>query len=157
MTKIEDILSVNYISINCKIASKKRALELLSEMIAEDSTTITSAEIFAGFTAREKLGSTIITPGIAIPHTRLASVKLPIGAFIRLDQQVNYDCHDQKNVDILFGLVMPSNDKQQHISVLSCLAECFNSPQRIEKVRNANSVDEVFDLLTECKADVNLE
>ena len=96
---IEDILSTSHILTDCHIASKKKALEIISKLIAEVLPGISSQTILEGFNAREKLGCTVITPGIAVPHTRIHGVQKPIGAFLSLHETINYDCHDQQNVE----------------------------------------------------------
>lgn len=159
MTKIQDILSPHRVLVDCHISSKKRALELLSKMIAEDLNLegVTHQDILHGFLARERLGSTVITKGIAVPHTRLAQVERPIGAFIKLHEPIAFDNHDEHNVSMLFGLVMPENNKQEHISVLSCLAECFQCQTRIAQLNDTHGIEEAYRLLTLCQADVVIE
>lgn len=159
MTKIQNILSPERVLVDCHIASKKRALELLSKLIAEDlhDAPIKPQDILEGFLARERLGSTVITEGIAVPHTRLAGIDKPIGAFIKLHEPIHFDNHDDHHIDLIFGLVMPENNRQEHISVLSCLAECFQCQSRIAKIRAAHTIDDIYDLMVECQADVTIE
>jgi nitrogen PTS system EIIA component len=151
VTKIQDILTPHHVLIDCRINSKRRTLELLSKLIAEQFDNLDAQDVFAAFVAREKLGSTVITQGVAVPHARLPQATKTVGAFLRLHDPIPYDDHDDHQVDMIFALIMPKQSNQQeHNSILSCLAGCFCYEERIKKLRAAKLPQDAFDALTYC-------
>lgn len=124
--------------------SKKRVLEQASELIAEQLQGLDSEEIFAGLIGRERLGSTGIGEGIAIPHCRLEHCKETIGALIRLAEPVDFDAIDGQVVDILFVLLVPEEATEAHLQTLAALAEMFSKPDVRNKVRDTESAEQLY-------------
>lgn len=113
--------------------SKKRVLEMTSQLIAEQNPGLDSDVIFSGLLGRERLGSTGIGDGVAIPHCRLADCKEALGYLITLDSPIDFDSIDGKPVDLLFTLVVPEEACEEHLQTLASVAELFSQ----EAVRNA--------------------
>lgn len=126
--------------------SKKRVLELIAELIHKKITNLSAPDLFDQLIARERLGSTGIGHGVAIPHCRLTSCKFPIGAFFHLEHAIQFDAIDNVPVDLLFVLIVPSDDRanQQHLLLLKNLAEIFSDPNCREQLRAQKSDQEVF-------------
>jgi len=101
------------------ISSKKRTIEALSDVLAEENDQVTSQEIFDALFSRERLGSTGLGGGVAIPHGRLASVDTPIIAVVKLAQPVDFDSIDQQPVDIVIALLVAEDANQSHLEVLA--------------------------------------
>src|SRR3546814_13482734 len=95
--------------------SKKKALEELSQLLAR-AGDLDAGDILGSLSAREKLGSTGLGHGVAIPHGRMAGVDDSIGAFIRLRHPLDYDAHDGHPVDLIFGLLVPQGAPEAHRS-----------------------------------------
>ncbi len=125
------------------------ALEELSKLLAGADSSINYIEVFDCLVAREKLGSTGLGNGIAIPHGRLKGGKKTIAAFIQLQHGINFDAIDGHPVDILFALLVPEDSTYEHLKTLSHLAEMFNNAEIIEQLRSEINVDRIHKTLTE--------
>lgn len=145
---ISELIKPGRISCNARASSKKRALELLSGLLTANSTNITDDEIFESLIERERLGSTGLGHGVAIPHARLKGREEAIGAFLMLETGVDYDAIDQQPVDMLFALLVPEHFTDEHLHILSQLAEMFDSSDFCEQLRSSEDANHTFDLLT---------
>ena len=132
--------------------SKKRALEHISRLISADDPSMDPTDIFDSLIAREKLGSTGIGQGVAIPHGRIKSCNKPIGALIRLTNAVDFDAIDNKPVKLLFALLVPEQSTDEHLQILAALAEMFNDDNFREKLHKVDSSTDAFRLLSEWSA-----
>jgi len=135
--KLAEILSASRVVAGVTVTSKKRALEEMSKLLAKGAGTVTDAEIFTSLTSREKLGSTGLGHGVAIPHGRMSGVDSSIGALIRLKHPVDYDAHDGQTVDLLFGLVVPQQATETHLKHLAAIAELFSDEAFCKQARAA--------------------
>ena len=146
--QISEILSSDSILRGQDFTSKKMALEELSKLLANTDPSIRYIEVFDCLVAREKLGSTGLGKGIAIPHARLKGSKKTIAAFIQLQHGINYDAIDEVPVDILFALLVPEDSTDEHLKILSHLAEMFSNSETLEQLRSETSVDGIYKILT---------
>ena len=119
-------------------SSKKRALEKLAELIAQSTPGISSDELFSHLINRERLGSTGIGEGIAIPHCRFETQGATIGALITLAEPIAFDAVDNRPVDIIFAMLVPNDANEQHLSTLAGLAEALQSAGFVEGLRRCN-------------------
>ena len=128
-------------------ASKKRVLELTAEFIAEESQ-IDSEDIYHGLIDRERLGSTGIGYGVAIPHCRVASLgdDETRGYLIQLNQGIDFDSIDGQDVELLFVLLVPESTNQAHLNLLAQLANCFSDDQFRRDLKLATDSDELFEI-----------
>ena len=128
-------------------ASKKRVLELTAEFIAEESQ-IDSEDIYHGLIDRERLGSTGIGYGVAIPHCRVASLgdDETRGYLIQLNQGIDFDSIDGQDVELLFVLLVPESTNQAHLNLLAQLANCFSNDQFRRDLKLATDSDELFEI-----------
>lgn len=134
-------------------ASKKRALESVSGLIASGDDALVQTEIFDCLVARECLGSTGLGHGIAIPHGRLKGLKHITGAFVRLERSVDFDTVDGEPVDIICALVVPPEAAEAHLHVLASLASLFSRAEVRACLRRAASASELYAVLTEQAAE----
>jgi PTS system nitrogen regulatory IIA component len=148
MAQLADIISPERIGCRLQVASKKRALESIGDMIASPPSGLLATEVFDSLLARERLGSTGIGHGIAIPHGRLATLDMPVCAFVSLDQGVDFDAVDGQPVDLLMALLVPAESTEEHLQLLSQLAEMFSDEDLRQRLRAASSQDELHHLLT---------
>ncbi len=146
--QISEILSPDRICFDTSGASKKAALETLSGMIASGNPDITQSEVFDSLLSRERLGSTGLGHGVAIPHGRLNHDNKTLGAFIRMQTPVDYDAIDRQPVDILFALLVPQESTDEHLQILSKLAEKFSDDSLLNQLRTETSADTIYNLLT---------
>ena len=135
--KLNAILSADRVASGISVTSKKKALEELSRLLAKGTEPLSATDIFNGLTAREKLGSTGLGHGVAIPHGRMAGIANSVGAFVRLKHPVDYDAHDGQPVDLVFGLVVPVAATEEHLKHLAAIAEKFSEDEFCKKVRGA--------------------
>lgn len=133
-------------SIDCH--SKKDALDTLAKVIADSDSATSQTEVYDCLLSRERLGSTGLGSGIAIPHGRLPQGKKTLAAFIQLQEAVDYDASDKLPVDLLFALIVPEESTDEHLQILSTLAEKFSEQNMLQQLRSATSSDELFALLT---------
>jgi PTS system nitrogen regulatory IIA component len=145
--EISEILSQDRVTKVTALGSKKAALESLSRLISSADPTLTQFEVFESLIAREKLGSTGLGHGIAIPHGRRKGGHQTIGAFMKLQTGVNYDAIDQKPVDLLFALLVPEKSTEEHLKVLSKLATIFNEGSLTNSLRECGSAEAIFEIL----------
>ena len=147
MINISDLVTLERVAHDARASSKKRALELLSRLITSSQAGVSEKEVFESLVARERLGATGLGRGVAIPHGRLKNLSRPIGAFMHLSQGVDYDAGDKQPVDLLFALLVPEKSTEEHLQILSTLAQMFSDKPFREQLRGTDSNSNVHDLL----------
>ena len=143
--KITDLITSGRVVCNEEVSSKKRALERLGELIASGQTECSARAIFDSLIGRERLGSTGLGHGVALPHGRLSQSQQAIGAFIKLKQGVDFDAIDQQPVDLIFALLVPEHFTDEHLRILSYLAEMFSDKAFCEELRSTDSNPMLFE------------
>lgn len=126
MSPIANLLPSANILLDLDAGSKKRVFEQAG-LIFENHHAIARATVFDSLFAREKLGSTGLGQGVAIPHGRIKGLKEAHGAFLRLAAPVPFDAPDGKPVALLFILLVPEQANELHLQILSELAQRFSS------------------------------
>jgi PTS system nitrogen regulatory IIA component len=144
---VKDIIVPERVTCRANVSSKKRALELLSELLAHDSA-LNSQQIFESLLTREKLGTTSLGHGVALPHGRQQASEQTVGAFVMLEQGIDYDAVDGVPVDLLFALLVPKDSTDQHLQLLAQLAEMFNNEVFRQQLRDASNNHQAYKLLT---------
>ena len=147
MSLIGEILPLSHIVLDLEVSSKKRVFEQAG-LLLENEAGLARADVFDCLIAREKLGTTGLGQGVAIPHGRHASVKKAVGAFIRTQEPVAFDAPDGKPVSLIFVLLVPENATGEHLEVLSKLAGRFSQKAVREALMSADA-QEVRRILTE--------
>jgi len=145
---LEDILVPSRIACEREINSKKRALESTAELLGSAEATLPVHAIADGLFARERLGSTGLGNGVALPHTRSIKTEQATGAFLRLDNAIDFDAPDGEPVDILFGLMVPEESTEEHLQILGHLAELFSDPNLRRRLRESVDAKEVLSILS---------
>jgi PTS system nitrogen regulatory IIA component len=146
-TQLSDLLTADRTACGVQVASKKRALEKLAELLASASPGLLPGEVFDCLLARERLGSTGLGHGVALPHGRLPQVDHAVGAFLRLSGGVDYDAIDREPVDLLFGLLLPDTGADENLKVLASLAERFDDPVLRERLRATERCADLCELI----------
>ena len=146
---IGEIITLERIGYRPRAASKKRVLELVSALIARDDKTLVDTDVFNCLLARERLGSTGLGHGIAIPHGRVKNLGRISGALVRLDQGVDFDAIDGQPVDIVCALVVPPEAAETHLQLLAHLASLFSQAEVRDRLRSARSAEELYAVLTD--------
>ena len=130
------------------IASKKRALEYLADLLAKQASSECTLEIFQQLTEREKLGSTSLGHGVALPHARMDFCNQAYAAFIKLDTGIDFDSPDGQPTDLLLALLVPEHYTDEHLKILATLASLFNDDALCNDLRNTDSNTELHSKLT---------
>lgn len=146
---IVDYLSPERVRVSNELQSKKRALEELSRMLGGQPDGPEPESILASLAEREKLGSTGLGDGVAIPHGRMSGLGRCTGAFLRLDKGVDYDANDGKPVDLVFGLLVPEDTNETHLKLLAGLAELFTDDAFCARLRWTTQPQELLQLFSE--------
>ena len=139
---ISALLSPDRIFIDTDISSKKRLLEFIANTVAS-KFDLPQPALYNNLLDRERLGSTGLGKGFAIPHARLVDLDKTIACFIRLDHPVNFGAPDDQPVDLVFTIIIPENATDEHLKILSSLAKIFSQSEICEAIRNADSGEEV--------------
>ena len=131
------------------IHNKKQALEEISQLISKVNENIKTGDVLSALLQRERLGSTSIGYGIAIPHARVANLDEPLCTLMTLKNAIRFDADTKTAVDIVFGLVVPEEATEQHVKLLSELAEKLQDKSFRKRLRSAQSNAELYHILTE--------
>jgi len=145
----QGFLQPRQISLSHPAASKKKALEAVSELLASGGGMLTADLIYEQVLERERLGSTGLTHGIALPHARIKGLAQATGAFLRLLEGVDFDALDDQPVDLIFALLVPESSTQEHLDLLATLAGMFNDASLCEEIRQAEEAEQILNLLQE--------
>lgn len=125
--------------------SKKRVLEQAAKLISADYPALDPDELFRQLIARERLGSTGIGHGIAIPHCRIENCATAVGAIITLEEAVDFEAVDEAGVDIVFTLLVPNEAQEEHLRILASLAQAFGKTANLEQLRNAQNDQDLYE------------
>lgn len=135
--QLDQILHQHHTRCRLTAADKSAALDAVAQLLAGAATGLDAMTIAAGLAARERLGSTGLGDGIAIPHCRLKSAHHIAGALITLAEPIEFDAMDDEPVDILFALIAPEDAAQAHLNTLAALAERFSQASFRQQLREA--------------------
>jgi PTS system nitrogen regulatory IIA component len=143
---LEQTLSTHRIDLDVDASSKKRVLEKVVDLCAQDEN---KQDWFLSLIEREKLGSTGLGHGVALPHARIANIEEPTACFIRLETPIDFGSPDGEPVDLIFGLFVPEESNDTHLQILASVAERFNSEKVRKALRETNSAESVYTILTD--------
>jgi len=151
--ELQDIIDPERIAYDVDVSSKKRALETISDILVKGGggENLVSHDVCESLIAREKLGSTGIGCGVAIPHGRLKNTDKTLAAFIKLHKGVDYDAIDNQAVDLIFALLVPENSTEEHLKILAEIAEMFSNETFRKKLREASNPQALWTLLRNWK------
>lgn len=144
--QLTEVLSLDCTKSAVQCSSKKRALEIISELAASHSG-INSTELFQCMLSREKVGTTGIGNGIAIPHGRLHDTDKAIAVLLQCEEPIDFNSVDNRPVDILFALLVPEDQCKIHLKTLGKMAERLNNKAVLKQLRRAQSDQELFDIM----------
>jgi len=167
MVNLSDIVDVSNVACHVEVSSKKKALQLLAQMLSESINTpveeddestaddatadeeINEMDILDALVSRERLGSTALGQGIAVPHGRIAALDHSVAAMITLTEGIEFDAPDEQPVDIIFALLVPEESTDEHLQILSDMAEKFSDSKITDALRKCGSEEQqiAFDSL----------
>ncbi|RUM96533.1 PTS IIA-like nitrogen-regulatory protein PtsN [Pseudaminobacter arsenicus] len=149
---LSDLIEVKAIMPALKANSKKQLLQLLAERAAA-VTGIPEREVFDIILQRERLGSTGVGNGIAIPHGKLSGINRITGVFARLEVPVEFEALDDQPVDLVFLLLAPEGAGADHLKALSRIARVLRDADTVTKIRGTRDAAAIHALLAEKQAD----
>lgn len=130
-------------------ASKKKVLELIGHIAAPRLSGTSDNDVFESLLSREQLGSTGIGFGVAIPHGRLHTSSKPVAVLLTLDTPLHFDAIDNQPVDIIFALLVPEQEHEQHLQTLAAVAARLNDKKCTRAMRAAESDLELYQVFTQ--------
>jgi PTS system nitrogen regulatory IIA component len=151
-TELSKILSPQRVAVNLRVASKKRLLEKMAELLQKGDTGLVQNDVLQVLIERERLGSTGIGHGVALPHGRVPGLEQAIGAFATLEQPVDFDAIDTQPVSMIFVLVVPAEATDHHLKLLAQLASMFSDAEFRKTVLSKNDAEEMYACLAEWSA-----
>ena len=143
---ISALLSPQRIYLDTEITSKKKLLELIANVVA-DQTRLSESTIYNNLLSRERLGSTGLGQGFAVPHARLEELDHTLACFFRLKEPVNFEAPDNVPVDLVFTIIIPEQATEEHLVILSSLASVFSRSEICDAIRAADSREEIAQII----------
>jgi PTS system nitrogen regulatory IIA component len=153
MNLISKLLPPSNIILDLDVGSKKRMFEQAG-LIFENNQGIARTLVFDSLFARERLGSTGLGQGVAIPHGRIKGLREAVAAFVRLATPVPFDSPDGKPVNLLFVLLVPEQATEQHLQILSELAQMFSDRELREQLTQTRDAGSLHQIISAWQPDV---
>jgi len=150
MNLIATLLPLPNVVLDLDVSSKKRVFEQVG-LLFENNHQIARSQVFDSLFAREKLGSTGLGQGVAIPHGRIKGLKDARGALVRMRQPIPFDAPDGQAVGLIFVLLVPDRATDLHLQFLSELAQMFSDRAFRERLLSASTAAELHQLITDWK------
>ena len=144
---LSEVLKAESIFPSLKASSKKQALQMLSERAAK-LTGLTEREIFQTLIDREKLGSTGVGGGSAIPHGKLKQIDQIFGIFARLAKPIDFESLDDQPVDLIFLLLAPEDAGAEHLKTLARVARALRERDLVDRLRESGNPSTLLEILT---------
>ena len=142
--EIAEIISIDRISLSDDLRSKKTVLERLGSLLELKSSGLSACEIGDLLSSRERLGTTGLGGGIALPHARVAKEEAPRAAFLKVSSPIDFDALDDEPVDLFLGLCLPEDSISEHLDLLAKLAEAFGDVSFVDNLRNTTDKEAVL-------------
>ncbi|MBU6467689.1 MAG: PTS sugar transporter subunit IIA [Betaproteobacteria bacterium] len=143
MDSIQKLLKQSHVVVDMEVTSKKRLFEQIG-ILFENHNQLSRSLVYDALFNREKLGSTGLGHGFALPHGRLKGLKNPLCSFIRLNNSIPFESPDGQNVKMVFVLLVPDHANEHHLKLLSEIAEMFSDDALREKLESTDSVEVTF-------------
>lgn len=155
--QLVDVLAPERIAVDISVSSKKTLLEKAAELLAASPGSAPAREIFDSLCQRERLGSTGLGHGVAIPHGRVDGQQEVSGAMIRLKRPIDFDAPDHEKVDLFFALAVPGQCTDTHLRLLAEMAERLGRQVQREALRDIDEPEELLRLLSANPADASAQ
>ena len=145
---LSHILSIDRIETGCQLTSKKKLMEKITALLVHGREQLDRKTVLQTLIERERLGSTGIGHGVALPHGRINGLEDVIGAVAVLSHPLQYDSADGSPISLAFGLLVPAQANEQHLKILAHLARLFSDDLVRTQLFSSRSSSGVFELLT---------
>ena len=144
---LEEIIKPDGVLCNAIARSKKHSLEILSELLIRSTPDIASETIFGCLNDRERLGCTGLDRGAAFPHCRVAGLDATHAALIKLSEPVEFDAADGEPVDLIFGMMLPTELGERHFAGIRSIAQILTDEGLRSRLRGSNSSSDLYNAL----------
>jgi PTS system nitrogen regulatory IIA component len=146
---VSKLVTLDRVRFEPAASSQKHALDLLSQCLARGNEQLSAGTVLEGLVSRERLGSTGLGASVAMPHARVDGIERSYGAFLRLGEPVEFGSADGEPVDLLFGLLVPTDCSDNEVGELRRIIKRLRDPALQEQLRQTDRPDELFVLLTD--------
>lgn len=140
---INDIISLDRTQCSVECNSKKKIFEVISEIAVQQFPELDQLEVLTSLLSREKMGSTGIGNGIAIPHGKIKDLNNMIAIILTSNKPIEFDAIDSQPVDIFFAILVPEDQTDKHLQALSGIAKKLSDKDIVKAVRRAKSKNEI--------------
>ena len=147
MVTLDQILAPECVRCNVPAGSRKRTLQVLGEIFADADPELSALSVFDRLVARERLGSTGLGEGCALPHARVPGLGRTLAAFLRLRAGVDFDSPDHEPVDLVFGLLVPEESTDEHLEILAAIAGVFSDERVRSSIRSVEEPTRIREVL----------
>ena len=141
---IQNLLNPQRVLCRLDAVSKKRVLELVAHHVAGNEQGLDEDQLYASLLERERLGSTALGSGVAVPHCRVSGLEQPLGCLVTLEQAIDYDAPDGLPVDLLFVLLVPPDATQEHLDLLADIARRFSNASYCHDLRHISEAEHLL-------------
>ena len=148
MNRVSRLLPLNHVLLGLDVGSKKRLFEQIG-LLFENSRQIPRARVFDSLFDREKLGSTGLGYGVAIPHGRIKVLKEPVCAFVRTSAPIPFEAPDGAPVNLVFAMLVPEHATEAHLEILSELAQMFSDGELRQALTATPDIQAAHRMITE--------
>ena len=145
--KFTEFLSLESIFVDIEADSKKNVFKILGNLFAKKNASLAST-IINRLNERERLGSTSVGNGVAIPHTKVGELKKTMVIFLKLQNGVDFAAEDDKNVDLVFSIIAPESSQSEHLLILSSISNFLRKKSNVDDIRKLESAEEIYSLLS---------
>ena len=147
MVTLDQILAPECVRTDVPAASRKRTLQVLGQIFAGTDAALSAQAVFDRLVARERLGSTGLGQGCALPHARVPALGRTLAAFLRLGEGVDFDSPDHVPVDLVFALLVPEESTDEHLEILAAMARVLSDDRVRSSIRSGEEPARIRDIL----------
>ncbi|MGB5325519.1 MAG: PTS sugar transporter subunit IIA [Pseudomonadales bacterium] len=146
---LRETLSPARIRLRQDASSKKKALEICAEILADSDAALDQDSVMEALSAREKLGSTALEHGVALPHCRVSACVKPMCALVTLSEGVDFEARDNLNSNILCALIVPEDSTAEHLEILATIAALLSNPVNRKDILDATDNNALYLKITD--------
>ena len=145
--KLSEFMNKNSIFLDVHAESQKNVFKILGNIFSKKNKTLSSL-IIDKLNERERLGSTSVGNGIAIPHTKIDGINETQVIFLKLKDGVDFSASDGKKIDLVFSIIAPENSESDHLLILSSISNFVRKKQNIDRLRGSTNMEEILFLFS---------
>ena len=146
--KLHEFIPLNSIFINVDVDSKKNAFKVIANFFEKKNPSL-MGQITEKLNERERLGTTTIGNGVAIPHTKVNGLEKTQVLFIRFSSKVDFSAADEKMVDMVFSIIAPETCQSEHLLILSSISNFLKKSDSVERIRKQKTAEDIYKLFEE--------